>query len=149
MQQFVVPQFIDVEDKIFGPITTRQFLILLTASLIIFLAFRFGDMALFITVLIVIGGGALIIGFVKVNGQHFHMFLLNILSTLKKPSLRVWHKSYTTEELQYWRGEGNAEATIQKIEKKRPRAHHMRDLSLIVNTGGYYRPEDESWSTHK
>ena len=29
MDRFVVPQFIDVEDKIFGPVTVRQFLILL------------------------------------------------------------------------------------------------------------------------
>ena len=27
MQQFVVPQFIDVEDKIIGSITVRQFII--------------------------------------------------------------------------------------------------------------------------
>jgi hypothetical protein len=29
MQQFVVPQFIDVEDKIIGPISVRQFLTLM------------------------------------------------------------------------------------------------------------------------
>ncbi|TSC80302.1 MAG: hypothetical protein G01um101429_152 [Parcubacteria group bacterium Gr01-1014_29] len=29
MQQFQVPQFIEVEDKIFGPLTTKQFFYLL------------------------------------------------------------------------------------------------------------------------
>ena len=35
MQQFTVPQFIDVEPKIIGPITTRQFLIFLAAGLML------------------------------------------------------------------------------------------------------------------
>jgi len=48
MDQFVVPQFIDVEDKIFGPVTTRQFVILLIAGLIIFIAFKLADITLFI-----------------------------------------------------------------------------------------------------
>ena len=30
--RFTVPQFIDVEDKIFGPLTTRQFLIMLVVG---------------------------------------------------------------------------------------------------------------------
>ncbi len=47
MQQFVVPQFIEVEDKIFGPITIRQFLILLGAFVLIFLGWRFGDFLIF------------------------------------------------------------------------------------------------------
>ena len=29
MEQFVVPQFIDAEDKILGPLTGRQFVIML------------------------------------------------------------------------------------------------------------------------
>ncbi|KKS92044.1 MAG: hypothetical protein UV69_C0039G0006, partial [Parcubacteria group bacterium GW2011_GWE2_43_12] len=32
MQQFVVPQFIDVEDKIIGPITVRQFIIIMVGG---------------------------------------------------------------------------------------------------------------------
>ena len=40
-QQFVVPQFLDVETKIIGPVTMRQFLILLTTLLIEFLIYRF------------------------------------------------------------------------------------------------------------
>jgi adenosylhomocysteinase len=58
MDQFTVPQFIDVEDKIFGPITTRQFLILLATGLILFIAFKLADIALFIFLLVVMGGFA-------------------------------------------------------------------------------------------
>ena len=143
MQQFVVPQFIDVEDKIFGPITTRQFLILLVAGLIVFLGYRYGDFSLFIFVLSTVGGLALVFAFVKVNGQTFHYFLLNIIQTLRKPGLRVWHKHLTDKELDYLRVL-DAEIIDTGVGKKKDlRPRHIRDLALIVNTGGYYRPEED------
>lgn len=142
MQQFVVPQFIEVEDKIFGPITTRQFLILLAAGTLIFLAYRFGDLSLFIFTVVVIGGSAALLAFAKVNGQNFHYFLLNIIQTLRKPSLRVWQKSYTKEELNYLRKLGatkpeEKEAPVPTVKRER-----IRDLALLVNTGGFYKPEE-------
>lgn len=141
MQQFVVPQFIDVEDKIFGPITTRQFLILLVAGMIDFIAFRLADITLFIAILIVTGGLALTFAFIKVNGQTFHYFMLNIFQTARKPSLRIWNKQYTKKELEYLRSIGpteKAEVVVQKIVQRK----HIRDLALTVNTGGYYHPDE-------
>jgi len=54
MQQFTVPQFIDVEDKILGPITIRQFLILLVGCIVIFISYRYGDLGTFVLVLAVV-----------------------------------------------------------------------------------------------
>ncbi len=142
MQQFVVPQFIEVEDKIFGPITTRQFLIILAAALVIFIAYKFADFTLFLIILVAIGGLALTFAFVKVNGQTFHYFLLNILQTARRPSLRVWNKNYTEEELNYLR-QRQPEEIIKKEARKPVRTEHIRNLSLVVNTGGFYRPEDD------
>jgi hypothetical protein len=142
MQQFVVPQFIDVEDKIIGPITTRQFVIMLVAGIIIFLFYRFGDFALFLIGLVVFGVSALIIAFVKINGQPFHYFILNMIQYLRKPDLRVWHKSYNKTELNMFR---NMKYDIPEIlnNKKRTSKKHIRDLSLLVNTGGVYKAEND------
>jgi hypothetical protein len=142
MQQFVVPQFIEVEDKIFGPITIRQFIILLVAGLTIFLAYRYGDFSLFVTILVFVGGSALTFAFVKVNGQAFHFFLLNIIQTLRRPSLRVWNKTFTKEELNYLRKQ-KIEEVEAPVESKTVKSRHIRDLALIVNTGGFYRPDQE------
>lgn len=141
MQQFVVPQFIDVEDRIFGPITTRQFLILMATGFIIFLAYKYADFALFLTITIIFGGLGILFSFVKVNGQNFHYFLLNILQTLRKPSLRIWNKTYSNADLDYLRKQ-EIEKVIEKEETKIPGRTHIRDLSLLVNTGGFYRPDD-------
>lgn len=141
LNQFVVPQFIDVEDKIFGPVTTRQFIILLIAGLVLFLVFKMADTTLFIFLLAVIGGFALILAFVKINGQPFHYFLLNIVQTVRRPSLRIWNKVYSKKELL----EARENSLVHVIEKEQsvPRLSYnrIRDLSLIVNTGGYYKSE--------
>lgn len=141
MEQYVVPQFIDVEDKIFGPVTTRQFIILLVAGLIIFIAFKLADTALFIFLLAVLGGFALILAFVKINGQPFHYFILNITQTLRRPSLRLWNKFYSKRELDESRRGEKFEALEAARPVKKMSYNRIRDLSLIVNTGGYYRPE--------
>lgn len=142
MQQFVVPQFIDVEDKIFGPITVRQFLILLIAGLLDFLAFKLADFALFIMLLILFSSLSLILAFVKVNGQTFHYFLLNLFQTSKKPSLRVWKKSYSNAELEFFRTLGEDDDEASQVVAKSAKQERIRDLALLVNTGGYYRADE-------
>ena len=141
MDQFVVPQFIEVEDKIFGPITTRQFLILLVTGLILFIIFKLADVALFIFFAVLIGGSALILAFVKINGQPFHYFLLNIVQTVRRPSRRIWDKSFSKNELKESIESGKFE--VAEVAKEIPRMSYsrIRDLSLTVNTGGYYKPE--------
>lgn len=141
MNQFTVPQFIDVEDKIFGPVTARQFIIMISALGPIFIAYKLADTALFVLLLLLIGGGALILAFVKINGQAFHYFLLNIFQTLKKPSLRIWRKSYTTSELKEYIIEFKVPEPEEKLVRKTISNTRIRDLSLLVNTGGYYKPD--------
>lgn len=142
MEQFVVPQFIDVEDKIFGPVTSRQFVILLVAGLFLFLAFKLADTTLFIFFLATFGSSALILAFVKINGQSFHYFLLNLFQTLRRPSRRIWYKSEIKQELEELRKSGGTEVMEKIPEIPRLSYNRIRDLSLAVNTGGYYKPEE-------
>ena len=136
-----MPQFIDVEDKIFGPITTRQFIILLITGLLLFIIFKLTDIALFIFLTVLIGGLGMVLAFVRINGQPFHYFLLNIVQTLRRPSRRLWYKSYAKSELTDLIQSGKF--TVAKAVKEVPRVSYnrLRDLSLVVNTGGYYKPE--------
>ncbi len=144
MNQFTVPQFIDVEDKIFGPVTTRQFIILLAAGLILFVAFKLADTVLFIVLLALIGGFSLILAFVKINGQPFHYFMLNLVQTKRRPTRRLWRKGYTDAELKVFVTEGNKEEdeVEARAPEKQTESLRIHNLSLLVNTGGYYRPED-------
>lgn len=141
MQQFTVPQFIDVEDKIFGPITIRQFLIILAGGIVDFIGWRYGDMALFALVTAISGSLSLLFAFVKINGQAFHYFVLNIIQSARKPSLRVWKKYYDRSQLDFLRKQSMDTGVIARVAKKQVRRQHIHDLSLVVNTGGYYKAE--------
>lgn len=140
--QFVVPQFLDVESKIIGPVTIRQFVIILVAGLVGALIFRIFDFALFLTITIPMGLVAIIIAFVRINGQAFHYFLINIIQAIRRPRLRVWNKSRTDAELRASFMKKPAPPPPPSLHKKPLTGSRLRDLSLVVNTGGVYIPDD-------
>ncbi|NLZ74639.1 PrgI family protein [Candidatus Falkowbacteria bacterium] len=139
MQQFTVPQFIDVENKIIGPITARQFLILLIAAIIVAISYKIFDFSLFLTVGIFVFLIAVLFAFVKVNGRPFHFFVLNIIQTLRRPSTRVWNNrlNILTEKDE----EVFVEPVIKAVSKEPFKKSRLAELALIVDTQGKYKGE--------
>ncbi len=139
MQQFTVPQFIDVESKIIGPITTRQFLILLGGAIIIGISYKLFDFSLFLTIGIVVLIITAVFAFIKVNGRPFHYFVLNLTQTIRRPGVRVWNNRLTTIE-------ETVETTFVKPETKPEtkefyQKSRLAELALIVDTKGRYKGE--------
>lgn len=145
MLQFVVPQFIDVEAKIIGPITTRQFILMLGGGLGIFLAFRFADFTLFLTLTIIIVFLVIIFAFVNVNSRPFHLFLINFIQTVvSRPMLRVWKREEGRGSLYHKKVKKKKEIlTPEDLAKKTTTRTRISELSLIVDTGGVYTVEEE------
>ncbi|MDA1038521.1 MAG: PrgI family protein, partial [bacterium] len=136
--QFTVPQFIDSEDKILGPITVRQFLILMTAGLISTLFYRFFDLSLFLLLSLPLIAVAGLLAFMKINGVPAHFFILNLIQTFRRAQLRIWDKTPTDQQLiERMRPEEVVKEIV--IPHKPPvSSSHLQDLSLIVNTGGVF-----------
>lgn len=141
-QKYVVPQFIDVENKIIGPITVRQFVVLMATAMIQFVTYKLTDFTLFVVLAIIELGIGGMIAFAKINGQPFHYFLLNVLQTTRKPKLRVWDKRLTEAELRKIIKAPPPPPPEKKLIKERVEATKLSELSLIVNTGGVYNPEE-------
>jgi len=88
--RFEVPQFIEIEDKIFGPLTWRQFLYLgggLGAAVVIFLMLPFIIFAI-IGIPIALLAGAL--SFYPVNNRPFSYFLEAIINYITGDRLYLW-----------------------------------------------------------
>lgn len=147
MQQYTIPQFIDVEDKIIGAITVRQFIIMLVGGFFIFLSFRFLRFDYFIGAAIVILFVVAILGFFKVNGRPFHYFMLNFIQTNMRPRVRVWLKDLRIEELRLLlHAKPQVHVSVEIPLKHSLRGSSLSELSLIVDTGGTYQGEDnEEW----
>jgi hypothetical protein len=142
MSQFVVPQFIDVEDKILGPITTRQFAILMITALVMFIIYKILYIWYAVAVDVILLGMALVVAFVRINGQPFHYFLLNFVQTFRRPGVRVWNKDLTDAEIVALAKVELPPPPPPKIYKEAPTTSRLSELALVVNTGGVYRPED-------
>lgn len=146
MQMFTVPQFIDVEDKIIGPITARQFIICLVGLGFMVPAWKLLDLPWFIVLafidFIIVSSFA----FVKINGRPFHYFVLNVIQTSKKPNLRVWNHHNPIKDLLSADEMATEEVpTVTKPSAARERlvSSHLKELSLIVDTKGVYKGGEE------
>jgi len=139
--RFIVPQFIDTEDKIWGPITVRQFIIILAGVLFGFVAYKLSDFSLFIFWAILIAFFVGVFAFYKINGAPFHVFALNFVdSRFKKPSLRVWRKQHIkVEEFKSKKDKEKKEEIIAP--KHIASSRKLSELSLIIDTGGVYKGE--------
>jgi hypothetical protein len=89
--QFQVPQFIEVEDKIFGPLTFRQFVYIgggLGASYIIW---RVLPIFFSIPLIACIGGLAAALAFFQFNGRPFILALENAFFFITRTKLYLWN----------------------------------------------------------
>ena len=91
--QFNVPQFIEVEDKIIGPFTLKQFLFLLGGGAALFIVwFLILNLFIFIIIAVPILILTLALAFYKVDGRPFLIYLLSVIGFLSKPRLYLWKK---------------------------------------------------------
>lgn len=87
-----VPQYLDVEDKIIGPFTLKQFLYLLLGGGLIFLLFNILKFSAFIILAIPIAIFVLFLAFYKINNQKFTKFVTSFLGFISKPNTYTWKK---------------------------------------------------------
>lgn len=90
--QASVPQFIDVEDRIIGPLTLKQFLYLAGGGGIIFALWFFVKLSVLIMLAIPIGTLSLALAFYQINGRPFIFFLTGLFSFAFKPQLYLWQR---------------------------------------------------------
>ncbi len=67
--QFQVPQFIEREAQVVGPLTFRQFSFLAIAGGVAFILYFFAPMVIFVPVTVVLAGIGLLAAFVQVGGK--------------------------------------------------------------------------------
>jgi len=90
--RYQVPQFIEIEDKVIGPLTVKQFIYLAGGAGLIFLTYRF--LPIFISIFIIAGLAALsmALAFYKVNNKPFIDFLEAGFLYYTKDRLYIWKK---------------------------------------------------------
>ena len=88
--QYQVPQFIDIEDRIIGPLTLKQFLYLALGGAILFVAWFIFKFYIWIVIAIPIAAIASAFAFIKINDRPFVYFFLSFINYHLKPKLYIF-----------------------------------------------------------
>jgi hypothetical protein len=91
--RFQVPQFIDVEDKIIGPFTLKQFLIYFSAVLILIPIFLLSDLSLFITLALPTAGVAALFAHYRLHGKTLATVIGNAFGFYSRGVLFIWQRT--------------------------------------------------------
>ncbi|MEZ4103111.1 MAG: PrgI family protein [Candidatus Paceibacterota bacterium] len=96
--RFQVPQFIEIEDKIFGPFTFKQFIYLLGGAGGAYVLSKVLPLIIAIPLIIVVVALALALTFYKVNGRDFSEVLQSSMNYFFKSKLFIWKQSVAKKE---------------------------------------------------
>lgn len=90
--RFQVPQFIDIEDKIIGPFTLKQFLMYVFACMLLVPVYIYTDLSLFITIALPVLGIAAAFAHVKVYGRPLGQVVFAGIVYTSKGQLYIWRR---------------------------------------------------------
>src|SRR3989344_5602737 len=88
--QFQVPQFIEVEDKIFGPLTFKQFVYIAGGAGAAYLLWRVFPIYLAAPLILAVGGLAAGLAFFQYNGRPFIIAIEHAFFYFLKTKLYLW-----------------------------------------------------------
>lgn len=144
--QYQVPQFVDVEDKIFGPLTAKQFLMFVVCALLVAALYVTFGLPVTVIVSIPLIVFFLLLTFYKVNGRSFVWFLYALLRYAFTGKLFLWERRGETPRVRL----GSASAVESVLARRgiRQKAHlpsvesRIQRLARILDTAGSVVNED-------
>ena len=90
--RFQVPQFIEVEDKIFGPLTFKQFIYLAGGAGLSYVFYRMLPIYISVFPILIVAGLAVALAFYKVNNRPFVRILESAFRYVLSNKLYTWRK---------------------------------------------------------
>ena len=135
--EFPVPQFIEMETKIVGPLTWRQFIFVGGAGVIIFfLYFILKKYFLwFIVIAIFLAGGAIALAFFSIAGQSLSTFLKNFFIYSIGSKIYLWQKKRIPPKVVYEKRIGITKEEVERASiLKIDAGGRLKDLSMQIET---------------
>ncbi len=126
--RFQVPQFIDIEDKLFGPFTFKQFIYLLGGAGGAYVFSKVLPLLIAIPLIIAVVGLAAALTFYKVNGRDFSEVLQSSFIYFFRSKLFIWKQRVASKS--------------KKLPSKREEAAKIVPLPRLTES----KLKDISWS---
>jgi hypothetical protein len=97
--RYQVPQFVDIKDRIIGPLTLKQFLYYMAAGIFLIPVYMLSDLGLFLTVAIPVLGVAAAFAHISWQGQTFVSLLTNGLKYLTGERMYLWRREAEARDI--------------------------------------------------
>ncbi len=97
--QFKVPQFIDVEDKLFGPFTFKEFVYLAGGAGLIYVIYKLVIIWIAVPLIIVVAAFSAALTFYKINNKPFIYYVQASITYALKSKLYIWKQHLKKPEV--------------------------------------------------
>lgn len=133
--RYQVPQFIEIEDKIIGPFTIKQFVYIAGGAGMAFIVYKFVFLYLAIIIIPAILALAFALAFYKINNKPFIDFLESAFMFYTRQNLYIWKK----EEKEIKTAEAQA-TTVKQIYVPRLSDSKLKELSWSLDINENLNP---------
>ena len=99
--QFKVPQFLEIEDKIFGPFTFREFVYLAGGAGLCFTIFKLLGFLFGIIPILIIAGFSLMLTFYRPNNKPFMDMVESSFKYFTQGKLYIWKKHMEKKKINW------------------------------------------------
>ncbi len=144
--RFPVPQYIDVEDKMFGQLTAKQMAYLCGGGAFVFIMYSIGGF--FFAVLF--GGPfallALALAFMKINERPFYLIVYALFFYLLSSRLYLWKKSDRKQRVEKSASE-DPQSALQQAAPKLSQSR-LKELAWTLDTKESMYANEGQWRTH-
>lgn len=138
--RYQVPQFVDIEDKIVGPFTLKQFLTYLGGIFVLIPLYLQFDLSLFITLAIPVIGIAVLFAQFRLHGKSLFEVIGNAVGFSMRGQYFTWQRSAQLKPLKISGPEYGTFAPEGPVQV--PNTSMLRDRAQALETDGHIITED-------
>jgi hypothetical protein len=133
--RFQVPQFIDIEDKVIGPFTIKQFVYLAGGAGMSFIIYTY--IPVYIALLLIAGviGLSLALAFYRINNKPFIYMLEAAFLYYTKQNLYIWKKQEKKPEKQEQKSIESPQVYVPRLSDSK-----LKDLSWSLDINENLNP---------
>ncbi|MBI3255995.1 MAG: PrgI family protein [Candidatus Andersenbacteria bacterium] len=132
--RYQVPQFVDIEDKIIGPFTLKQFLMYVAAVMVLVPVYLSSDLSLFITIALPVFAIAAAFAHVKIANRSLAITVYNFFIFVSGGQMWVWRRTAKPKKLIIKDKNWQAAQEINTDSKLTPLAFKAQALETEGNT---------------
>lgn len=129
---FNVPQFIDVEDKIAGPLTVKQLLWMIGMGAVLLVTSLFLEGKSFYVMAVPVVMLFILLAFYKPHGIPFVMYIIHGILFLFRPKVMMWRRSSVVGTFAVSSGRKRREEEPER-EAARPKQDDFRRIAEMVD----------------